>query len=226
MNPDEAERLREKYDRRLAQFGHSPQTLGWTKPKHLLRYKVLLDYWNLGGEASQSLLDFGCGFGDMYGFARELHLNIEYFGVDLNANLIGVARQAYPDARFWTADPLSDGLDRPYDIIVASGTHNYLLADNRHYIERTFDLFSKHSKRGFAVNFLSDQVNVRNKENFYANPEATLGLALQYSRRVQLRHDYMPFEFTIFVDKAENFSEELTVFSEYEPWCAQAPAVE
>jgi SAM-dependent methyltransferase len=226
MNPDEAKRLRDKYDRRLEQFGRSPQALGWTKPKHILRYKILLDYWNLCGSATQSLLDFGCGFGDLYGFALEQHLNIEYFGVDLNPKLINVARASYPQANFWTADPLSDGLDRSYDIIVASGSHNFRLQDNRRYIERTFDLFARHAKRGFAANFLSERVNTQNQENYYANPEAMLELGLRYSRRVQLRHDYMPFEFTIFVDKADDFSEELTVFREYEPWCTRPPAVE
>jgi SAM-dependent methyltransferase len=224
VNPDETQRLLERYNQRLAEFGYSPQTLGWTKPKHRVRYKILLDYWDMHTGTPQSVLDFGCGFGDLYAFALEQGIDIAYSGFDLNENLIEVARKVHPDAHFWVGDPINDGLQRNYDVILSSGAHNYRLTDNAAYVERTFEVFHKHARRGFAVNFLSDRVNVRNADNAYTRPEFALELALRYSSRVQLRHDYMPFEFTIFVDKADEFSDEFTVFREYERWCNRPSA--
>lgn len=219
MNPEEIEAMRVKYDARLAEFGYSPRSLGWNKPKEQLRYHVLLDYWKLDKEPPAKLLDFGCGFGDLYGFAKERGLRVDYHGVDINPKLIEVGSKTYPEAQLSTGDPVNDGFDCDYDIIVASGAHNYALADNDSYVKRTFELFAKHARRGFAINFLSNRVNFRRPENYYAAPEAILGLALRYSSRVLLRHDYMPFEFTVIVDANQEYSERLTVFREYEHWC-------
>jgi SAM-dependent methyltransferase len=212
MTPDEIARMRALYDARLERYGYAPETLGWNKPKHRLRYEVLLAYWNLAAAPGTSVLDVGCGFGDLFGYARERSLEIAYHGIDLNPKLVEVARSIYPEAEFSVADPLGEGLARDYDVIVASGAHNFALADHDRYVDQTFELFAKHARRGFAVNFLSDRVGFRRPENAYTNPERALALALRYSRRALLRHDYMPFEFTVFVDRYDAFDEELTIF--------------
>ncbi|MBV9409901.1 MAG: hypothetical protein JO164_13825, partial [Candidatus Eremiobacteraeota bacterium] len=114
---------------------------------------------------------------------------------------------------FTVADPLADGIEGTYDVIVASGTHNHAVGDHPAYIEATFALFAAHARRGFAVNFLSDRVTFRRSENAYADPGRTLAAALRHSRRAVLRHDYMPFEFTVIVDLDDAFGDDLTVFS-------------
>lgn len=216
MTPEERNALRARYDERLARFGYSPQTLGWNKPKHRLRYEVLLAYWDLAAAPGTSVLDVGCGFGDLFGYARERDWPISYHGVDLNPKLIDVAREVYPEAGFSVADPLTDGLTGEYDVIVASGTHNHPVSNHDEYVAETFALFAAHARRGFAINFLSDRVSFRRDDNAYTSPERALALALRHSRRVQLRHDYMPFEFTVIVDRDDTFDDALTVFSGYE----------
>src|SRR4051794_26529530 len=75
-----------RYDARLDKFGHDPRTLGWSKSKHTLRYEILLSYWNLSGA---DLLDFGCGFGDMYAYCQATERRgARYHGIDLNPRLI------------------------------------------------------------------------------------------------------------------------------------------
>ena len=73
-------------------------------------------------------------------------------------------------------------------------------------------LFDRLSRSGFAVNFLSDRVNFKSDANHHSAPEGILTLALQHSPRVSLRHDYMPFEFTVFVDKRSAVEPDLNVF--------------
>jgi SAM-dependent methyltransferase len=216
MNEQERAKLRALYDARLAEHGYSPLTLGWNKPKHRLRYEALLAYWNLGAAPGTSLLDVGCGFGDMLAFARERGWELDYHGVDLNPKLIAVAREVQRGGTFAAGDPIADGISQTYDVIVASGTHNHAVADHDRYVATTFERFAAHARRGFAVNFLSDRVTFRRPENAYASPERVLALALRHSRRVLLRHDYMPFEFTVVVDLDDAFDDDLTVFSGYE----------
>jgi SAM-dependent methyltransferase len=216
MTPEERERLRALYDRRLERYGHAPETLGWNKPKHRLRYEILLSYWDFARAPGSSVLDVGCGFGDLFAFARERGWAIDYHGVDLNPKLVAVAEAAHPDGHFTVGDPIDAGLDRDYDVIVASGTHNHAVRDQEAYLQRTFALFAAHARRGFAINFLSDRVTFRRPENAYTSPERALALALRFSRRVALRHDYMPFEFTVIVDRDDAFDDDLTVFRGYE----------
>lgn len=221
MKGEAWDRMRDMYAARLAETGYSPETLGWTKPKHRLRYRMLMDYWFDGPDPvspSASLLDFGCGFGDLAAYCEARGLELDYHGIDLSPDLIAAGRKVFPHLALDAGSPIEDGLDRTYDLIVSSGAHNYALENNEDYIRKTFELFNASSRIGFALNFLSDRVNHRNAENFYASPAKILDLALSFSRRVQIRHDYMPFEFTVFVDKRTEFGE-LTVFEVFEADC-------
>jgi SAM-dependent methyltransferase len=213
IDPHEKRSLLKLYSDRLAQYGPTIAALGWTKPKARLRFRVLLEYW-LSTPLTRPLrvLDFGCGFGDLFGYAQDRNVPIDYTGLDINSDLIRVARSRYPTARFLCADIFEQPLDEKFDIVLSSGAHNYLLSNNLKFIERSFELFSDMSEFGFAVNFLSDRVNYRNEQNYYSAPETILSLALIYTSRVTLRHDYMPFEFTVFVDKRAEIDENLNVF--------------
>lgn len=212
MDKKEKQLLMESYNERLQKFGHSSKTLGWTKGRHELRYYILLSHWNL---ENKSILDFGCGFGDMYGFAKKKGLKINYFGIDINKNLILEGKKAYPDANLEVRDAFEQGLDRNYDYILSSGAHNYKIKDNWIHIERTFELFNKHSLGGFAMNFLSNKVDYELDDTYHTDPTRLIGLAYNYSNRIVLRNDYMPFEFTVFIDKQNKFDKSVAVYPEY-----------
>jgi len=212
MNDDEVRAVLERYDRRLAELGPVPEALGWTKNRHVLRYHVLLEPWRLERER---VLDFGCGFGDMYAYCREKLPGVRYEGIDLNPSLIETGRARYPDARLRAVHALRDGLEGTWDIIVASGVFNIRLGDNWAFIRHAFDLFATHSTRGFAANFLSNRVDYELADTFHADPAKVLDLAYGYSNRVVLRNDYMPFEFTVYVDLRREFDRDHVVYPEY-----------
>lgn len=213
MDEDEKQETLDRYNRRLAEFGHDPRTLGWHKRQHLLRYEILLSHWNLD---KADLLDFGCGFGDMYAYCQASNrASARYHGLDLNSNLIDEGKRRYPGVDLFARDVLIEGLPDVYDVIVASGIYNFRLKDNWSFIEKTFALFAAHGRQGFAVNFLSNRVDYSEDSLYYADPPKVLDLCYRYSRRVLLRQDYMPFEFTVFVDLRNSFDKSFTVFPEY-----------
>jgi SAM-dependent methyltransferase len=220
LNADEKVALLRRYSDRLAKHGPTLAALGWTKPKHTLRYQVLLDYWFAETDGRPlRILDFGCGFGDLYGYAAKHKLPVDYVGVDINPDLVQVARDRYPSATFLNADLFAEVLEEKYDVVVSSGVHNFFLADNSLFNSESFALFDHLSCVGFAVNFMSNRVDFRSPDVYYAAPEDILSLALQYSRRIRLRHDYMPFEFTVFIDKREDVEKELLVFQDFARYC-------
>ena len=95
MNDEEMRIVLERYTRRLATLGPVPKALGWTKNRHVLRYHVLLEPWRL---TTERLLDFGCGFGDLYGYCRERFPGVQYEGIDLNGDLVAVVELGAVDA--------------------------------------------------------------------------------------------------------------------------------
>ena len=212
MNNKEKNMVIERYNKRLQEFGYSPKTLGWSKSKHNLRYHILLSLWNLDGT---DVLDFGCGFGDMYGYAKQIGIKFNYHGIDINENLISLAKQIYPGANLATRDVFQEGLLQKYDYIFSSGVHNLKLKDNWDFIAKTFELFNKYSTCGFALNFLSSKVDYELEETYHTNPVQILELAYKYSNKVVLRNDYMPFESTVFIDKQNDFDKNVVVYPEF-----------
>lgn len=212
MNESEKQRVVAAYSERLRKHGYSPKTLGWPKGRHRLRYFILISHWPLAGA---EILDFGCGFGDLYAYCREQELGVTYEGIDINPDLISEGRRQHPAAKLSVRDALRDGLVRDYDYVFSSGVHNIKLEDNWSFVKATFELFHRHSRRGFAVNFLSDKVDHRLEHAYHANPGQIVELAYRFSNRITLRNDYMPFEFTLFVDKDQRFDREVAVFDEF-----------
>jgi SAM-dependent methyltransferase len=202
-----------RYDARLDEFGHDPRTLGWSKFQHELRYEILLSYWKLPGA---DLLDFGCGFGDMYAYCEASGRGeVRYHGIDINPRLIAEGLKQYPGADLSVCDAAANGLPMSYDVIVASGVYNFRLKDNLRFIAETFRIFAAGCRQGFSANFITNRTDFEDADLYYADPCTVLDLCYKHSRRVLLRQDYMPFEFTVFVDMRDSFDKTYSVFPEY-----------
>lgn len=218
MNSSEKEAVIKRYSDRLQQFGDSPLTLGWTKQKHFLRYHILLDNWKFNGE---TLLDFGCGFADLYAYVQKLGLNLNYHGYDINPDLIAIGKKKYPDVQLSTEDIFSIKTMKMFDYAVSSGVHNLKLENNWQFIEQTMAKFAFLCRKGFSLNFISNKVTYFEEHLYHADPAEILDLAYSYSKNVILRNDYMPFEFTIIVDLNDNFDKNSVVFPNFLSYIAE-----
>ena len=208
---NEHQKTIKKYNDLLDLHGDTPKALGWTKDKEYLRFHILCSGFDLEGS---TVLDFGCGLGYLYAYLKENYKNFSYVGVDINENLLMLAKKKFPDADFRCLDLMKDNLDVQPDFILSSGVHNIKLENNEAFNRESFERFSAISKKGFAVNFLSNKVDFPTEGSYHHSPEDILKLAYLYSRRVTLRNDYAPFEFTIFVDHRNSF-DSYTVFPEF-----------
>jgi len=212
MDDSEKDFIVKRYTDRYNELGYSPKTLGWFKQRHFLRYKILLDSWEYD---NNSLLDFGCGFGDMYSYINQNQLKINYFGVDINSNLINKGKKLYKNINLSCCDFLNSKQRNNYDFIVSSGVHNLKLIDNISFINKTFKVFHESSKHGFSLNFLSNKCQYFEDDLYYSSPEHILNIAYNYSNNVILRNDYMPYEFTLIVNKNIKVHKDHTVYSNF-----------
>jgi hypothetical protein len=104
-----------------------------------------------------------------------------------------------------------------FDIVIASGVFNARLkaGDNLTHISQAVRAMLQLARRYVAVDFLSSHVDFQKEEAWHTDPAWALNFARQISRRFLLRHDYMPYEFAVFIFRDGSISPR-NVFSDYE----------
>ncbi len=213
----EKQKLIDYYEGLLAQHGENYLALDWNEPEsQKLRFQILKEILIYGKKASNvSILDVGCGFGDLYGFFKTEKLisrhRIRYTGYDISPKLIEVARKKHPDASFELKDILEERNLPKFDYIFCSGVFNIRTTDSGSHLEfvksmllRMYDLVNY----GIAVNFLSEgALPVSNPEDlnsgryYYFKPDEILNFCRFIWSRYILRHDYHPGDFTVYFVK-------------------------
>jgi trans-aconitate methyltransferase len=188
MDPLGKKELLTFYNRHLKDFGDAPQAVRWTPGGQLRRYETFISV--TGGLSGKSVLDFGCGKGDFYGFLKERRCLPSYCGIDVNANLIALAKSKYPEAEFITLDIDEDDFKRQFDVIVACGVFNLRIAgieeSSRHILKKLFGL----CREAMHINFLAYDTPQRSVELFYVKPEEMRKFAAnELSPSVTLTYD-------------------------------------
>lgn len=192
------ERIIQRYDARLSQFGYDIRTLASGSPdRHRLRHSVLAE---VGITQDSRVLDLGCGFGDFYSHLEARGLQIEYVGYDINAALLEVARTRHPGAEFAVVDVLEDPFPE-FDYIVSSNVFNLRLKERDNYdvVADVMRICYRHARCGVAIDLLSSYVDFESAEGFHYKPERIFELAKSITKRVVLRHDYPLFEFCVYL---------------------------
>lgn len=204
------------YTGRFKEFGYSPKSLGWDKGKQDVRFDILTSQYNF---ENKRVLDIGCGFGDLNKTLQQKAKKYSYCGIDVVDVLVQKGKDIYgnADIEFCIGDFLDNAFTGEFDYAIASGIFNFKLkeGDNYEYIENVIHKALSLCKDGIAFDFLSDKVDYKKEITFHSSPEKILGIAYKFSRNVVLRNDYMPFEFSLFINKNDSFSIEDTVFDLY-----------
>lgn len=198
-------RVIDYFEKCLAEHGDSARGVDYNgQESQFQRFEILAEIASL---QDTSLLDVGCGLGHFYKFLCTRGIRLaSYRGVDISPAMIAVAEKAYP-VEFAVEDILA--LDDPqptYDYVISCGMF-HLKAENsdqewgefcRSMITRMYAL----ARRGVAFNMMTDYVDYRLDRLYYANPlEFFEYCRKNLTRRLQLRHDYPLYEFTIYLYK-------------------------
>ncbi|MBU0679620.1 MAG: class I SAM-dependent methyltransferase [Verrucomicrobia bacterium] len=195
MKEHEKQAAVDRYNKRISEMGPTVQAIGWgDERQQKLRFAVLTAMGEMNG---RSILDVGCGFGDMIDYLKNRGLDVEYTGVDINPAILEVARERHPDARFECRDIVTAPFDEQFDYVFQSGAFNHRVEDNREFVWSMMQEMYRLCRRGMAFNLLTSYVDYQDDSLFYFRPEDYLPLAKKLSRYVTLRHDYPLYEFTL-----------------------------
>ncbi len=174
----------------LSGHGDKPgyKLAGWSSSSSQTeRFKALIRMINYEGG---TVVDFGCGPGDLYAFLRDLGKPLNYVGVDQNLTMVDVARSRHGN-HFRRIE--IDAIDfDSVDYVFASGIFQFFDAEAPQYhFSLTERLFSV-CKKGLAVNFLSAQRSIAHKvrSELYLEPEVVCRFAAEVTKFWALDHSY------------------------------------
>jgi len=206
MNAKDIDNYIQRYTGRYEQYGYSPETLGWGRNgRQDVRFSVLGELAIRDGNAS--VLDVGCGFGDLYAFLKSRGWNGQYTGIDLVPVLVEKAKEIYPGISVFQND-IGDAAVEAADYVIASGIFNAQLDNepNDTHIEQSLRRMFGLCNKAICVDFLSTYVDFRKDGSWHTDPAWALQRAKEMSKRVVLRHDYMPYEFALIVVREDGIS--------------------
>jgi len=140
------------YASRYKKFGVHPKTLGWhSKRAAYQRYEEIVAELIF---ARKSVLDVGCGFGDIIPFIRKKTENFEYTGVDIVPEFIKEARKLYPKYRFLVRDYFRKPIEKKYDILIANGSLNSNVQRNLQFRKEAIKTMFGHAKEALFFNMV------------------------------------------------------------------------
>ena len=153
MDPLGKKELLYFYNRHLKHFGDAPQAVRWTPEGQRRRYETLLKI--AGDFSGKKILDFGCGKGDLYEFIKERDISINYCGIDVNENLIKLAKSKYPETEFIAVDLEESEFERVFDVIFICGVFNLRIAGIEESMKNVLKKLFRLCKEALHVNLLS-----------------------------------------------------------------------
>jgi len=171
-------------------YGVSAQGVAWDSARtQQRRFSAILSC--LGGIGDDTLVDAGCGFGDLYLYLRgKGAVPREYLGLDLCMPMVARAREI-TGCKILQRDILTQKLPLA-DWYVASGSMNLLTAlETRIFIQRCFE----RSRKGFVFNLLEG----RSRQDAYSywSPHEIMRFCRTLSAKVTCKEGYLEGDFTV-----------------------------
>lgn len=200
----------ERYNKRLFAEGLGAYALGWGKKYYQIkRFKELLHAIGEENFNDKTVLDIGCGFGDLYNFFIEKKIKPKrYIGIDINENFIKEAKKKIKHVSFSTRDLLIKPCSRPIaDIGVILGVINFKQQNHEKYAYDFIKESFKAVREKLIVNVISDVHNddyPREAFIYYYKPSEWLKLAQKITPFCSLIHDYAgepQYEFMLILNK-------------------------
>jgi SAM-dependent methyltransferase len=199
VTPDRPQAIRSYHDEllgltpRTAEFHHA--ICGWNSAESQeARFAALLRASSFRGG---SVVDFGCGSGDLFDYLSKTPYRFTYVGVDLNPNMLAVAQTTYP-ATFRRIEPDSTRFPGA-DYVFASGVFQFLDADEPDYYRRLLPALFEKARVALAVNFLSSARPDPDHDDgqLRLDPAGVAGIAASMTSSWLLDHSYHPGDMTL-----------------------------
>ncbi len=194
---EDIQRIAAYYDRLVERYGYDPRGVDASSQASLdVRYRALSEVVDL---SNRTVLEVGCGFGDLGAFICNRYAGVKYTGIDISPRVLERAKQIHPNLRFERISLQEFDDTQRFDVVVAQGIF-YLLGDAAE--EKAVALIKKMfalATVAVAFSTISAWSDRRDGGEYYADPANVLQQCSLLTRNVVLRHDYHPGDFCIYL---------------------------
>ncbi|MBX4197834.1 class I SAM-dependent methyltransferase [Candidatus Parcubacteria bacterium] len=198
LSQNDQERISTFYRQSIADFGlDDARSVHWaSRYNQQKRFQILSAVADLNGH---SVLDVGCGLGDLYTFFLENNIDVKYSGIDIMTEFINRARERFPEARF-TLESIED-LKKSYDYILASGVLSFKIENHiAHYYALIKKMYT-HASKALAFNMLDAKRHVDNSVFATYRPQEIKKFCKTFCSNIKIIEDYLDDDFTVYLYK-------------------------
>lgn len=184
------------YSKSYEKFDGGIKSLQWSSYKAAaIRYKNLVENIDFEGK---TVLDVGCGFGDVIPFIVAKTSNFQYTGVDLLEVFTNEAQKRYPEFEFIAKDFFTTTI-KTYDIVLCSGALNgkstQPIKDRSIKIKKLFE----HTNDTLVFN-MAGGIKISNSDTsrvVYVPSTEILNYCLTLTTKIIFKQHYHKKDFTI-----------------------------
>jgi len=197
--------IRRHYEPRIHPRRENYDVLDWASAAaQRARFEVLVENVDLGG---RTLLDVGCGLGDLWAFLKARRIDVEYTGVDLSGKMVRAARRRQDDGRFVQADVFA--ADSPFapasfDVVFCSGVFNLNLGNNRRFLSGAVGSLMELARRHVVFNLLHVRAEIQPDRYAYYDPDDVVAAVARDGWDIRVLDDYLPNDFTVICRRRES----------------------
>ncbi len=191
-----SEEIHEHYEPRIAPGRPHYDVLDWaSESSQVSRFEVLVANTDLAGK---SLLDVGCGLGDLWAFLKDRNIPVAYTGVDLVQKMVAAARDGHGDAAFHCGDVFGGDMFEPgsFDVVFSSGVFNLDLGNNAEFLPGAISRLLDLAGESLVFNLLHKRA-AGGSPYFYFDPDQIRPILADLPCRTRILSDYLPNDFTV-----------------------------
>ena len=198
MNKQDQQNILAYHQYRVKCLGSgNARALGWSsEDNQRLRFQVLLEIADLNGS---SVLDVGCGYGDLCRYFAEANLDVDYTGIDQNPAFLQLASRrnhSFPTKRFLLGEFSQSKLPQ-CDYVLASGVMAYKV-ETPGYVSQMIQKMYRLCRKGTAFNMLRRVDDAEGQLQTY-EPSKVKSFCQGLARKVVVLDDYLDNDFTVFM---------------------------
>ncbi|PXY46804.1 class I SAM-dependent methyltransferase [Flavobacterium hydrophilum] len=188
------------HEDKIEKYGsESAQSLAWfSEEDQLKRFEILAQIGDLN---DCSVLDIGCGNGDLCYYLSQHFTNVSYHGIDMIPAFLDNAIEKtkdFPDTTFYLGDFMQGQLT-VVDYVFVSGSLNYKNSDPDFIFKVIAHLYA-HCNIALGFNLLSKTVNPDGILMAYS-PKTITDFCITLSNTVVVKENYVEGDFTVMVYK-------------------------
>lgn len=193
---------RKNYQKSFRKYGLDPKALKWASKRAAeQRYEQIVLDIDFEGK---TILDVGCGFGDIIPYISAKAKKFEYKGIDITPEFIREAKKLYPEHKFIVGDYFDRPLKENFDVVICSGVLNANVKDNLGFRKKAIKIMFGHVKEILVFNMAGKypQPKTSPESNvWFADSLEILKYCMGLTKKVIFRHHYHSRDFTIVMFK-------------------------